>query len=197
MVSSPTCLLCTHNGYICLSFPGANRDIGATFLFHGIRFLRIPVKPGWHRGKSLPKSRPTPPPPPHTFPFPAAARPLTSPSPSAWRWAQDQTSSLGARNGSGVRTAAEGSRARRPVPSTPPPPARAAAAGASRAGRENGRWARGGLSPAAPPAARDAGSEPRVRGGAQRPLKLSPAHCLPRDPQLPQSSPQHLPGARF
>lgn len=117
----------------------------------------------------LPKSRPTPPPPPHTFPFPATARPLTSPFPSAWRWAQDQTSSLGARNGSGVRTAAEGSRARRPVPSTPPPPARAAAAGASRAGRENGRWARGGLSPAAPPAARDAGSEPRVGGGASTP----------------------------
>ncbi|XP_026900420.1 basic salivary proline-rich protein 2-like [Acinonyx jubatus] len=63
-----------------------------------------------------------------------------------------------------------GARARRPAPDTPPPPARAAAAaGASRAGQENGRWARGGLSPAAPPPTRDAGSEPGVEGGARTP----------------------------
>lgn len=43
--SSPTCLLCTHNGHICLPFPGANRDISATFLFHGALFLRIPAQP--------------------------------------------------------------------------------------------------------------------------------------------------------
>ena len=53
--SSPTCLLCTHNGHICLPFPGANRDIGAAFLFHGAGFLPIPEKPGWHGGKSSPQ----------------------------------------------------------------------------------------------------------------------------------------------
>lgn len=68
-----------------------------------------------------------------------------------------------------------GAKSLRPAPDTPPPPARAAAAGASRAGQENGRWARGGLSPPAPPPTRDAGSEPGVWG----------ARTPPGNPRLP------------
>lgn len=159
--SSPTCLLCTHNGYICLSFPGANRDIGATFLFHGIRFFRIPAKPGWHRGKSSTQIS--------AHPSPTTAHLPLSRSGQATHLSFSLGMALGAGSdlkpgGTKRQWGEDGSRGVQGPPARPehPSPSRAGGGGGSLPGR-SGKW------PMGPgwPVTRGATSGPRRRVGTQ------------------------------
>lgn len=190
--SSPTCLLCTHNGHICLPFPGANRDISATFLFHGALFLRIPAQPnGTEVRVSSPQilARPSPT-AAHLSSEAAGHSPLPPLSrhgagrgvrPQAW----------GTKRAVGQGGQAEGSRAPG-LPRTPLPPS-CAGGGGSLPGR-SGKWPIGPGWPVTRGASDipRAGSEPGVGGGSDIP-ETPAGPSPPSEAGLPQPPPQHLP----